>query len=136
MQRSWFRRFIDANPDVPITDGRADFHLRGVPPLTACDGRLDLGTVLQARGKTNEAIAEWVKITTDCAESDALVHRAQERLQKVSGAAALTGNERSNRRTTRLVTKVGGAESVDHATPLLAAILARSAATRASSAFV
>ncbi len=83
----WFRRFIDANPDVPITDGRADFHLRGVPPLTACDGRLDLGTVLQARGKTDEAIAEWVKITTDCAESDALVHRAQERLQKVSGAA-------------------------------------------------
>jgi hypothetical protein len=85
---SWFRIFVNAEPDEPLSHGRPDFHLRDVPPLAACEGRLDLATVLKAQDKSAEAIAELVRVTTDCADSEALVHRAQEQLHSLGNTTA------------------------------------------------
>lgn len=84
----WYRRFLAADPDRPLTGTRPDFHLRGTPPLEACAIRIELARALARAGKTSEAAAECVRVGTDCAESEVLAHDAQDVLRGLSSPGA------------------------------------------------
>lgn len=89
-----YRRFLADDPDRPVTRGRPDFHLRQVPPLVSCEYRGELADVLVAAGRPEEAVAELVRVTTDCAEAEPMVRKAQKALRLLAideGGAASSG---------------------------------------------
>ncbi|RMG46440.1 MAG: hypothetical protein D6718_05600 [Acidobacteria bacterium] len=83
-----FARFIAAHPDRPTTGGRPDFHLAGVPPLLACKARIARGEVLLAAGRRAEAVAEFARVTRDCAAADRLASTARARLRGIAVTGA------------------------------------------------
>ena len=84
---AWYGRFLSANPDAPATGSRPDFHLRGMPPLVACEVRLELAEVYAELGERARAAAELGRVMTDCERSESLVSLAQAGLRRMAEAA-------------------------------------------------
>ncbi len=79
-----YQRAIDANPDLPRTGDRPDFHLRGVPPLAACRMRLERADALRRGGQRAAAAAEISAVVADCGEADRLARQAQAGLRALA----------------------------------------------------
>jgi tetratricopeptide (TPR) repeat protein len=79
-----YQRALDADPDHPRTDGRPDFHLRGVPPLGACRIRLERADALRRGGRRAAAAAEFAAVVSDCGEADRLAGQAQAGLRALA----------------------------------------------------
>jgi len=62
----WLEKFLDADPDRPVTAGRPEFHLEGTPPLLACEARLVLADALQGNDQVARAAAELQRVRKDC----------------------------------------------------------------------
>ena len=88
----WYRRFLEAAPDLPYTEGRPDFHLRGVPPLQACWIRLELSDAFARDGKKEEAATELHRVEGDCVASPKLLDQAGRRMQRLAKAGPLPEN--------------------------------------------
>lgn len=84
---SLYREFLERRPDRPLTDGRPDFHLRGTPPMVACEHRIELAEVLEAAGRRAEAVAELATVVESCSEAGPIATRARERLAGLSAKA-------------------------------------------------
>ncbi len=80
-----YRRFLDAEPDLPYTGERPDFHLRGIPPFVACRHRIELAEVLGAAGRREEAVVELARVIEECADAEPVAVSAQRMLRKVAG---------------------------------------------------
>jgi tetratricopeptide (TPR) repeat protein len=80
-----YQRAIDANPDLPRTGDRPDFHLRGVPPLATCRMRLERADALRRGGQRAAAAAEYAAVLADCGEADRLARQAQAGLRALAG---------------------------------------------------
>jgi 4-amino-4-deoxy-L-arabinose transferase-like glycosyltransferase len=82
-----YREFLARDPDRPVTDGRPDFHLRGVPPLVACEHRIELAVTLELGGRREAAVAELAKVIETCAEAEPIAADARRRLAEMAGEA-------------------------------------------------
>jgi tetratricopeptide (TPR) repeat protein len=82
-----YREFLNRDPDCPVTDGRPDFHLRGVPPLVACEHRIELAVTLELAGQREVAVAELAKVIETCADAPPIAAEARRRLAEMAGEA-------------------------------------------------
>ncbi|NJN64035.1 MAG: hypothetical protein HC882_03595 [Acidobacteria bacterium] len=79
-----YSRILDASPDWPTTSGRADFHLRNVPPLMTCRVLIERSEALAIAARTAEAAADLARVIEECADAETLANDAQARLARLA----------------------------------------------------
>jgi 4-amino-4-deoxy-L-arabinose transferase-like glycosyltransferase len=82
-----YRRFLAGDPDRPVTEGRPDFHLRGTPPLVACEHRIELAVALDQAGRRAQAVAELGRVIEVCGDAEPIAAEARRRLAVMAGQA-------------------------------------------------